>query len=78
MPPIPTELMRHNKTSLSAIRDLMHRSKQLPYSITSAQGEQRRRHGKPNRLLCLDLENKVEPRVRWTPDFSSSVGIFRL
>jgi hypothetical protein len=30
MPPIPTELMRHNKTSLSAIRDCMHRSKSLP------------------------------------------------
>jgi hypothetical protein len=39
----------------------MHRSKQLPYSITSARGEQCWRPGKPNRLRCRELETRSNP-----------------
>jgi hypothetical protein len=36
MPPIPTELMRHNKTSRGAMTGLMHCSKEHRHSIVSS------------------------------------------
>jgi hypothetical protein len=41
MPPIPTELMRHNKTSLRAISRLMHRSKNPSFDYLIGAHEQR-------------------------------------
>src|SRR5262249_38106637 len=59
MPPIPTKLMRHSKTTRCAICDISRRGRRHSYSITSGAREQRRRHVQPERLGRSEIDLKL-------------------